>query len=315
MALTLLQIIQSAQAELGLPVSTTVAGNADRTTVQMFALSNRVLDELRRMNRWTAMQFEYDLAVTPATSTTGDTTANSPVITNIPSTAGLVAQAFAINGANIPTAARIQSVDSPTQVTMTMEATGTVVGGSIQFGQDTYPVPTDFDWFNNQTMWDRTNHWSLLGPDSPQTDQWHRSGIFTTGPRRHFRKVGPYFDNFRLWPPPFEITNPIQLVFEYLSLNAVSVSGSSSVFAQFFVNDNDQPLLDAQAIILGLKWLFWQAKGFNYAAMQAQWLDYCERLKARDGAAKTLSMVRRPDPYLISSASVQDGDWPGQGNP
>ncbi len=48
MALTLLQIVNAAQAELGLPQSATVVGNSDATTQQMFALANRALDELRR---------------------------------------------------------------------------------------------------------------------------------------------------------------------------------------------------------------------------------------------------------------------------
>jgi hypothetical protein len=53
-------------------------------------------------------------------------------------------------------------------------------------------VPSGFDWFQNRTMWDRTNRWELLGPDSPQIDQWHRSGIVTTGPRQSLPEIGPY---------------------------------------------------------------------------------------------------------------------------
>ena len=315
MALTLLQIVQAAQGELGLPQSATVIGNTDPTTVQMFSLSNRVLDELRRMNRWTAMQFEYDLIVDVAIKTTGDLVQNSAVITNIPSTAGLTANNYAISALGLLQAARIQSVDSATQITMNMEVIGSSsVGATIEFGRDTYPIPTDFDFFNNETMWDRTNQWRLLGPDSPQQDQWQRSGIVNVGPRRHFRKLGPYTSDFRLWPAPFEIANPLQLVFEYMSLNAVSVSGSNTSFAQYFANDTDQSLLDAQAVIQGIKWMFWEIKGFNYVAMQNRWVDYVEKLAARDGAAPTLSMARRPSPIYITPWNAQDGNDPGPGN-
>lgn len=313
MARTLLQIVQQAQGELGLPQAATVIGNTDPTTVQMFNLANRVIDEMRRMNPtgWTAMQLEYDLALVPAISTTCNTTINSPIITNIPSTAGLIAQFFAINCADVPTASRVISVDSATQVTMSMEATATNIGTAVAFGQDTYPIPSGFDWFQNQTMWDRTNFWQLLGPDSPVVDQWHRSGIFTTGPRRHYRKVGPYADQFRLWPPPFDLTNPIQVVFEYMSLNAVAVHGSSTAFAQYFANDDDQPLLDDQAVITGIKWMFWEVKGFNYASMQARWVDYVYQLISRDGSAPTLTLSKQPSSLLISPWLIQDGSWPG----
>lgn len=312
---TLLQIVQAAQGELGLPQSSTVVGNSDATTLQMFNLANRVLDEIRRMNRWTNCQFEYVIEVIPPVITTGDTVLNSSIITNIPSTAGIAANYWMVAGANIPAAARVASVDNANQVTLTMEVTGAATATPLTFSKDTYPIPPDFDFFNNRTMWDRTNRWELLGPDSPQLDQWHRSGIVVTGPRRHFRKIGPYANTFRIWPPPAEITNPLQLVFEYLSLNGVMVNGSNSNFAQFFANDADQPLMDDQALILGIKWMFWEAKGFNYAAMQNRWVDYVDRLIARDGAAPTLNLVKRVNPIFISPANVQDGFFPGPVGP
>src|ERR1700744_5680671 len=113
MPLTLLQMVNMAQAELGLPQSSTVVGNTDPTTVQMFALSNRVLDELRRCNPtgWTALQFEYDLVVNLPINTTGDfVTPFTNTIANIPSTAGILANYFYVSGNDIPQGCRVQSV-------------------------------------------------------------------------------------------------------------------------------------------------------------------------------------------------------------
>jgi len=317
MPLTLLQIIQKAQAELGLPQADTVVGNQDATTVQMFALANRVLDELRRCNPegWTACQFEYDLVIPVPIVTTGDFLASyTPIISNIPSTAGLEANYWSVSGTDIAVGARLLSVDDATTVTMTMEATNAdpVAAVDLTFAKDTFPEPPGMDWMQNRTMWDRTNQWELIGPDSPQMDQWHRSGIVTTGPRRHFRQVGPYANNWRIWPPPNEISSPLQLVFEYLSLYAVMVNGSRSNFAQYFENDDDQPLLDDQAIIMGIKWMFWEAKGMgSYVTQQGRWVDYVDRLIGRDGAAPTLQLNKRVSPVFISPANVQDGFFPG----
>jgi hypothetical protein len=287
----------------------------------MGALANRVLDELRRMNRWTAMQFEYNLIVQVPTATTGDLPVQSAVIQNIPSTAGLQANYWQVSGPGIPVAARIQSVDSATQITMDMENTNTTLltGQQIQFAKDTYPMPVGFDWFNNRTMWDRTNRWELLGPDSPQLDQWHRSGIVATGPRRHFRQLGPFPNTFRIWPAPYEIVSPLQLVFEYLSNAAVATNGvvaDGTTFAEYFVNDADTQLLDGNAMIMGIKWMFWEAKGFgSYVTMQNRWVDYVKRLMARDGAAATMPLVSRVNPIFISSANIQDGFFPGPVGP
>lgn len=327
MAQTILQMVQNAEAELGLPQSISVfgqAGSTDNTGTQMGALANRVLDELRRMNRWTVLQKEYDLVVNVATITTGNMVAQSAVITNIPSTAGLTAQDWQVIGAGISVASRIQSVDSLTQVTCTMENSNTTLltGTPITFAQDTYPLPGGIDWFNNRTFWDRTNRWELIGPDSPQMDQWHRSGIVATGPRRHFRilpgvstTTGAQQDMVRFWPSPVEIISPLQMVFEYLSTFAVSTSGGNT-YAQYFTTDTDTCLLDENAILMGIKWMFWEAKGFgSYVTLQSRWVDYVERLIARDGAAPTLQLVKRGNSIFLSPNSVQDGFFPGPVGP
>lgn len=327
MAQTILKMIQNAEAELGLPQSTSIfgqSGTTDNTGIQMGALANRVIDELRRMNRWTVLQKEYDIVVNVATVTTGNMLPQSPVITNIPTTVGLTPQDWQVIGAGISVASRLLSVDSLTQVTCTMENTNTtaLTNTSITFAQDTYPLPTDIDWFNNRTFWDRTNRWELLGPDSPQMDQWHRSGIVATGPRRHYRilqavnqTTGALQDMVRFWPSPVEIASPLQLVFEYLSAFSVSVSGTDT-YGQYFTTDTDTCLLDDNAITMGIKWMFWETKGFgSYITLQNRWVDYVERLAARDGAAPTLQLVRRQNPLFISGANIMDGFWPGPGGP
>lgn len=311
---TLLQIIQAAQSELGLATDTVVTSSLQQTTLQMYALANLELDELRQAHNWTALQKEYNLVVSPPVTTTGDVAANSAVISNIPSTASLLANYMMVAGSSIPAAARIASIDSPTQITMTMEATGAATATDLTFSQDTYPEPSDFNNFINRTWWDRTNRWELLGPDSPQLDQWHRSGIVTTGPRRHFRQLGALANTYRIWPPPAEISDPIQLVYEYISNNCVYVTGGTTT-AQYFANDTDVPILNDRAIIMGIKWRFWEQKGFDWTAKRTDYFNFVERLKARDGGAKTLNMVKRVNPIFISPANVQDGFFPGPVGP
>lgn len=317
MGLTLLQIVNKAQAELGLPQTATVIGNVDPTTTQMLALANRCLDELRVANPtgWTALQFEYDLAVPIPITTTGDyLAANTATISNIPGTASLLANYDSVSGPDIPQGARINSVDSGTAITMNMLATNTasLAGNTLIFARDTFPEPAGFDYFQNRTMWDRTNRWELIGPNSPQSDQRNLSGIVPTGPRRQFRQLGPFSSNFRIWPPPNELKQPLQLVFEYLSVNAIRVANSTTSFAQYFANDTDTSLLNDQAIITGIKWMFWEIKGFgSYVTLQNRWVDYVERLIARDGAAPTLALNKRVSPIYLTGSNVQDGNFPG----
>ena len=309
---TLLQIINAAQGELGLPQATVITAATDQTTIQMYGFANAILEELRQAkdDGWTALQKEYNLVINVPVVTTGDLTANSAVITNIPTTVGLLAGYMMISGPSIPTAARILSIDSATQITMTMECTATEVGAALTFMQDTYPEPSDFGYFVNKTWWDRTNHWELLGPDSPQMDQWHRSGIVATGPRRHFRQLGALVNTYRVWPPPAEITAPLQLVFEYVSTDCVYVNGGVTTAASF-ANDTDIPILSDRAIIMGIKWKFWEQKGFDWTQKRTDYDNYVDRLIARDGGRKTLSLVGRQGSMFMSSSNVQDGFFPG----
>lgn len=310
-------MINTVQAEFGLPQSVTIFGNTDSTTIQMLSFLQASNEELRDSNDdgWQALQTEFNLIVNVPVTTTGNTTLNSAVITNIPSTASLSANYWAVSGINISQGARIKSVDSATQVTLTMQATSISTGTALVFAQDTYAMPTDFRFYQNRTWWDRTNRWELIGPDSPQMDQWHRSGIVATGPRRHFRGIGPYVNNFRLWPPPAEITTPIQIVYEYISDNTVFVNGSATSFANVFANDADISIIDDRALMMGIKWRFWEQKGLNWASKRDEYDTYVARLAARDGGSQTLSLAKSQSPIFLSPSNTQDGFYPGPTGP
>jgi hypothetical protein len=76
----------------------------------------------------------------------GDTNSGSSIITGIPSTAGLRA-GWVVTGKGIPSNARIFSVDSPSQIQMTLSATDTNIGVTLQLGGP-FSNPTlifDFD--------------------------------------------------------------------------------------------------------------------------------------------------------------------------
>jgi hypothetical protein len=308
--LTLIEIVQAVTGELGLVQPSTVVGATDLQTQQLYSLVNREGDNLKRAHNWTVLQSLFTLNVGEPLVTTGDVTNGSAVITGIPDTSAITAETFVVTGSNIPVAARVLSVDSSTQVTMDMVATGDATGTTLTFAKDTYPENSDFDRFLNGTAWDRTNRWALLGPDSPQLDEYHRSGIVTTGPRRHFRQVGSLTaGTYRIWPPPQTVDTPFQIAWEYLSLNWVREAGGA--LAASMTADTDTPILDSQAIILGVKWRFLQAKGIPTASsMQMEYNDYVAQLIARDGGAPTLTMGKRFQPYLLSPYNVQDANYP-----
>ncbi len=66
---------------------------------------------------------------------------------------------------------------------------------------------------------------------------------------------------------------------------------------------------------MGIKYKFWEIKGFNYSNMKNEWLDYCETLIARDEGAATLQLAKRQHPIFISPANISDGFFPGPVGP
>jgi hypothetical protein len=93
------------------------------------------------------------------------------------------------------------------------------------------------------------------------------------------------------------------------------VHGSPTAFAQYFVNDDDTSFLDDAAITTGIKWKFWEIKGFNFVNMKNEWIDYIDQLISRDEGAATLQLARRARTSLLDSRNVQDGNFPGPTGP
>lgn len=89
---------------------------------------------------------------------------------------------------------------------------------SLSNGTASYALPSDFERFVFCTVWDRTNHWEMLGP-LPATDwQLRKSGILTSGPRTRWRFKGLSDTQFYLDPTP---SSAIDAVFEYQSRNCI----------------------------------------------------------------------------------------------
>lgn len=309
-----LTIAQTVTDELGLPRITNLADTTDVTTRQILSLMNRSGDEIYQSSEWTHAQKLHVVNIGTPVTTTGDVTAGSDIITNIPSTAGIEANYYAVTGNFLVTSTRVVEVLSATSVRIDQPATGTQAAADLVFAKDTYALPDDFSWYLNRTMWDRTNRWELIGPISPQTDEYNRSGVVTTGPRRRWRQVGLPATCWRLWPPPTATGSfPATLIFEYVS--KFWVLNDAGNFQGSFTANTDVPTIDAQAIILSTKWRFFAVKGFDYAAMQAEAIDYINRLASRDGGKPDISLAKpMQSSILITPANVPDGFWTGPGN-
>lgn len=290
---------------MGITAPSVVIGTTDQQISQLAALTNALGNMLVSEYEWQKIckehAFTFDQLVT-----TGTTTSGSPIITGIPSTTGLVALTWGVTGTGVPTPANILTVDSATQVTMDVNATASGTAVALTFTQLQYALPSDWNRQINRTHWDRTNHWEMLGPKSPQEWQWLKGGIVSTGPRVRYRIVG---NKFQIWPMQISESN---VVYEYVSNSWIYAASATTPTKSAFTVDTDTTIFRDRTMIAGLKYLFWQIKGFDTTAFEAQFFREVEKEKAQDKGAPTLSLAPSYNTVLISPANVPDGNVYGQ---
>ena len=296
MSYNLLQLVQQTTAELNLAIPTYVIGNPNQDVQQVLALMNRAGYDLIKEHNWQALELEYRF-YTNAITTTCDTTVGSLTLTNIPSTTGLD-NTYSIVGTAIPQDTYVDEVINATSLTTTQQASDTTVGGSVTFSKTIYPLPPDYETITDNTHWDKTKHWQMLGPVDAQQWQWLKSGYIATGPRVRWRILG---NKFQIWPP---YNTQEYLGFEYRSKGFVrNVNGE---VLNSFQADTDTSVLDDAIIVLLTKLKYFQIKSFDTTSLQQDYMRYLSIAKANDKGSATLSFAPQPSAVLIGLANIPD---------
>ena len=296
MSQTMLQLVQQVTAELNLAVPTYVAGNPSQDVQQVLALLNASGYELTKEYDWQALQVEYRF-YTNYVNTVGSCVQNEYKITGIPSTVGLSSY-FMVTGSSFPQDTYITSVDSLTQVTVSQKCSATQIQQSVLFSQTIYPLPSDFETITDNTQWDKSKHWQMLGAEDAQQWQWLKSGYISTGPRIRWRILD---GKFQTWPP---LNTSEYLGFEYRSNGwAISAAGAAQ---QYFTADTDTTLFDDRLMVLYTKLKYFQVKSFDTTALTQDYMRYLSIIKANDKGSPNLSFAPFPARVLIGYANIPD---------
>ena len=295
MSYTMLELVQQVTAELNLAVPTYVAGNTNQDVQQVLALMNRAGFDLVKEHDWQALELEYRFYTT-AITTTCDTINNTYDLLNVGNVTGLNSN-YSVVGTNVPQDTYVESVAGNT-VTVSQLASATSVGGTVTFSQTKYDLPPDFETITDNTHWDKTKHWQMLGPEDAQQWQWLKSGYISTGPRIRWRILG---GQFQIWPP---YNTQEYLGFEYRSKGwARSAAGAVK---NSFTADTDTTVFDDTVLVLATKLKYFQVKSFDTTALQQDYMRYLGVAKANDKGSATLSFAPYPSKVLIGYANIPD---------
>jgi len=168
-------------------------------------------------------------------------------------------------------------------------------------GQEDYPLPDDWSYFHDQTQWDRSDRWPLLGPKSPQEWAWLKGSLVAALPRHRFRVVD---GNFKLWPVPGS-TN-LTMAMEYVTKKWVQ---SGATFTDMVKQDGDIIRFNPWLMIKFVKLKFYELKGFPTLGPQGDFIRVFNSLTGKDTGAKILSLSPRPTSEYLGPWSVPDGSW------
>ena len=299
MSSTMLQLVQQVTNELGVSTPVSVVGNTNQDVIQILALMNACGYELLRKFDWRELT-KQKLFSTEYLTTTGTWTTSARTITGIPSTAGLNTT-YQVYGTGINQNTFIVSVDSATQVTVDQDFAAAGTAEEAYFQKMKYDLPSDYESLVPRTMWDKSKHWEMLGPEDAQQWEWLLSGYISTGPRVRWRLLGSYF---QIWPG---FSNAELLGYEYRS-NGWAASSTGTVKTSFTA-DTDTCIYPSRLMVLFTKLKYFEGKGFDTTAMYRNYSSELEAAMALDMSSANLSFAPRPGTVLIGYDNIPDSGY------
>lgn len=299
---TLLQLFQTTLQGMGvvtygLPAS--VVANTNQDVVQTLALVNSAGRAMAREFDWQYLQTQYNFTATTF-SYTGTTVSGSASITGMSSIVSLDAT-FMIVGTGIDQDVFVVSAASTTVVmSRVATASGTV---TLTFSKVLFAPPADFDRQIDRTHWDKSKHWEMLGPSTPQQQEWLRSGWISTGPRIRYWFKGGYF---QIWPA---LGTTESLEYEYLSKYWIIATGATAISKSAFSADTDTCIFPDPLMEALLKLKYFTVKGFDTTSLQLEYSAQLDLAKANDAGSQTLSMAPRQNSVLIGIENAPDSGY------
>lgn len=295
---TMLELVQQVTNELGVATPSSVAGNTNQDVIQILALMNANGYEFLRRHAWRELT-KQNAFYTQYITTTGTWTTAARTIT-MASTTGLDTT-YQVQGTGINQNTYIVSVDSATQVTVNQDFSADGIAATAYFQKIKYSLPSDYESLVPRTMWDKSKHWEMLGPEDAQQWEWLLSGYISTGPRIRWRLLGAYF---QIWPG---MSTAEYLGFEYRSKGwAAAADGTVK---NSFTADTDTCIYPDRLIVNATKLKYFEAKGFDTTAMMRNYLTEMEAAKALDMSSANLSLAPRPGTVLIGYDNIPDSGY------
>ena len=292
--MTLLELIRTMCAQLGVVEPNSVIGNNDRTVSQMRALLTTLGSDIVVQHDWRQLRKEAIL-ITRAMTVRATLTQGSSTVTLADASA--LSDNYVASGEGIPQYAR---VTSKTSNTVTLDQPCTKTGEfDVTFSQARFRLPTDWARQVPLTEWNRSTQWPIKGPITPQAWQQFKSGITYRGPWEVFRLVGNHM--IVMPPPPSGLT----FAFDYISKNWVVEEGGQTKAIP--TQDTDTFIFSDSMLMTGLKARWFDVHGMDSTVEKADFAGLLNTAKGQDSSADALTIS--PGSRCYPCLTVPDGNW------
>ena len=145
-----------------------------------------------------------------------------------------------------------------------------------------YALPSDFDRFVNNTFWNTTEQWQIIGPMT--SEEWRILQNSTTSGAA----VGEYFrirdKEIKIFATPTAIES---YIYEYIS--DLIVESSVGTGQTTWLADSDVPAIDEYLLRLDSTWRLLEMQGRPYAEKQRELDSALVERVSRNGARRTIN--------------------------
>lgn len=179
---------------------------------------------------------------------------------------------------------------------LTAEHTFTTIAADTQ----TSSIPTDWDRFLNDSIYNRTSKRKIYGPITGQDWQQRKAFTVVSAIDYWFRVRGGQI----LMSPQPEAGQSVY--YEYISNHYCQATGGGATKAEWSV-DTDEPRLPANLFELGVEWRWRKSKGLEWHTPFQQYTDQLNKRAVAQKGAPTLRAAGRRSAF--NHPNVPEGNW------
>jgi len=171
---------------------------------------------------------------------------------------------------------------------------------TVAAAEQTDAIPTDFQRFLKDTIWNRSTRTKVLGP--LDVGDWQaRQAVLVNGPYQNFIIRGT---SFLMTPTP---TAGWTIAYEYITKYiGLAVDGTTERLT--FTADDDTTYFDDELVILGTVWRYRKAEGLDYSEEFREYQLRRANMIKMDGGRRTLDMNDAETDYPVNTTytNVED---------